>query len=117
VVERSAQRHQRGLCIRLWVSMSEGNHSITELDDAQKRRWKNIQARLRAQLGERLYNSWFSRLEFRAMDGGEATLIAPTSFMKMWIDQHYLDQLQAEFSLEFDDIRRISIVARPSSSA
>ena len=60
--------------------MSEGNHSITELDDAQKRRWKNIQARLRAQLGERLYNSWFSRLEFRVMDGGEASAHRPDQF-------------------------------------
>ncbi len=51
------------------------------------------------------------------MDDGEATLIAPTSFMKMWIDEHYLDQLQAEFSLEFGDIQQISIAVRPSSSA
>ena len=97
--------------------MSEGNHSITELEDAQKRRWKKIQARLRAQLGERLYNSWFSRLEFQALDGEEATLIAPTNFMKMWIDEHYLDRLQAEFSLEFGDIRQISIAVRASTSA
>jgi len=97
--------------------MSEGNHSITELEDAQKRRWKKIQARLRAQLGERLYDAWFSRLEFQAMDGGEAMLIAPTSFMKMWIDDHYLDRLQAEFSLEFGDIRQISIAVRASTSA
>jgi len=97
--------------------MSEGNHSITELEDAQKRRWKRIQARLRARLGERLYDAWFSRLEFQAMDGGEATLIAPTSFMKMWIDDHYLDRLQAEFSREFGDIRQISIAVRASTSA
>jgi chromosomal replication initiator protein len=97
--------------------MSEGNHSITELEDAQKRRWRKIQARLRAQLGERLYNSWFSRLEFQAMDGEEATLTAPTSFMKMWIDEHYLDQLQAEFSLEFGDISQITITVRASPSA
>jgi chromosomal replication initiator protein len=97
--------------------MSEGNHSITELEDAQKRRWKKIQARLRAQLGERLYDAWFSRLEFQAMDGGEATLIVPTSFMKMWIDDHYLDRLQAEVSAEFGDIRQISIAVRASTSA
>ena len=50
------------------------------------------------------------------MDGQEATLTAPTSFMKMWIDEHYLDQLQVEFSLEFGDIRQISIAVRASSS-
>lgn len=107
----------RGLCIRVWLSMSEGNHSITELEDAQKRRWKKIQARLRAQLGEHLYDAWFRRLEFQAMDGGEATLIAPTSFMKMWIEDHYLDRLQAEVSAEFGDIRQISIAVRGSTSA
>ena len=96
--------------------MSEGNHSITELEDAQKRRWKRIQARLRAQLGERLYDAWFSRLEFQAMDGGEATLIAPPSFMKMWIDDHYLDRLQAEVLAEFGDIHQISIAVRASTS-
>ena len=51
------------------------------------------------------------------MDGGEATLIAPTNFMKMWIDEHYLDRLQAEFSLEFGDIHQISIAVRASTSA
>jgi len=112
---RSAASGSLFICVR--VSMSGGDRSIIELDGARKRHWENIQARLRAQLGERLFISWFSRLEFRAIDSGEAMLVAPTNFMKIWIEQHYLDLLQAEFLLEFGDIRRISIAVRASPSA
>ena len=95
--------------------MSGDDRSVIDLGDAQKRHWENIRARLQAQLGESLYNSWFGRLEFRAVGGGEATLIAPTPFMKMWIDHHYLDRLQAEYSAEFGGIGRISITVRAKS--
>ena len=96
--------------------MSGGDHLITELDGVQRCHWAQIRARLRAELGEELYNSWLSRLELRGVDDGEATLIAPTNFMKKWINKHYLDRLEAEFQVEFGDISRVSMAVQASSA-
>jgi chromosomal replication initiator protein len=88
-----------------------GDQSNTNTDDVQNSHWNHIRARLRAEIGDELYYSWFSRLKLLAMDNGEATLVAPTCFMKIWIEQHYLDSLRAEFSIEFGGAWRITVVS------
>jgi len=96
------------------AAMSGYDHSAPKLDDPLEGHWRNIRARIRAQLGDELYRSWFSRLELLGRDGAEAKLSAPTNFMKTWIELHYLSLLQAEFGIEAVGVQRISIAVRAS---
>ena len=50
---------------------------------------------LRAELGDAIYSSWFTRLELDRITNGCAHLSVPTKFLKSWIYAHYYDKLRA----------------------
>ncbi len=75
--------------------------------------WIRVQARLRAELGEDVYSSWFSRLALEDVEeDGTASLTVPTRFLKSWIDAHYADRIIRAFAAEAPQVRRISLAVR-----
>ena len=79
--------------------------------------WSRTCRRLRAELGEDIYNSWFGRLELDAMRDGVAHLTVPTRFLKSWIQSHYNDKILSTLSSELADVRSLSISVRSSMRA
>ncbi len=77
--------------------------------------WKRVCARLRAELGDAKFDSWFARIELDSVENGAAILSVPTKFLKSWIQLHYLDRIRAIFAAEMTDIREIEIRVRSSS--
>jgi chromosomal replication initiator protein len=76
--------------------------------------WARIQNRLRAELGEDVFNSWFGRVELDALNGKTLHLSVPTRFLKNWLQSHYRDRLMICSKDEFPDITRIEFrVRRP----
>jgi chromosomal replication initiator protein len=59
--------------------------------------WRRIKARLRAELGEDVFNSWFARMELSEAQDGIASLSVPTKFLKSWVSAHYRDRLKRLF--------------------
>jgi chromosomal replication initiator protein len=59
-----------------------------------KARWDRVSLRLRAELGEDLYTSWFARMEAEELEAGRLTVSVPTRFLKSWIETHYISKLQ-----------------------
>ncbi len=47
--------------------------------------WMRIRRRLRAELGEEVFSSWFGCLELDAISDQDAYLSVPTKFLKSWI--------------------------------
>src|SRR5271165_2880148 len=76
--------------------------------------WRRCCERLRAELGEDIFNSWFGRIELEAVAAGQARLSVPTRFLKSWIDTHYLDPITAALATEFGALARIVVVVRSS---
>ncbi|GGE29521.1 chromosomal replication initiator protein DnaA [Agaricicola taiwanensis] len=75
--------------------------------------WKRVTSSLRAELGEDVYTSWFSRLALDGVDpDGTARLSVPTRFLKSWIESHYADRIVRFFTAEIPDVRRLSIGVR-----
>src|SRR3954454_17477842 len=74
--------------------------------------WARVKRRLRAELGEDVFASWFARLELDAAADGCAFLTVPTRFLKSWIEAHYLDRVLATYRAEAPAITRISIGVR-----
>src|SRR5271157_3755257 len=74
--------------------------------------WRRCCERLRAELGEDIFNSWFGRIELEAVAGGQARLSVPTRFLKSWIDTHYLGHVTAALGSEFGALARILVVVR-----
>jgi chromosomal replication initiator protein len=77
--------------------------------------WSRIARRLRAEVGEDVFTSWFARLELDAIVDGVAHLSVPTKFLKSWIQSHYLDRMIAIIAAEAVDVRAVSIGVRTSS--
>lgn len=71
--------------------------------------------RLRAELGEDVYSSWFGRLELDSLSEQHACLSVPTKFLKSWVQSHYADKILALIASEFPEIKRLSINVRSTT--
>src|SRR3954466_15349794 len=74
--------------------------------------WSRVKRRLRAELGEDVFASWFARLELDVVTGGCARLTVPTRFLKSWIEAHYADRVLATYRAEAPRVERISVGVR-----
>ncbi|QEK39647.1 chromosomal replication initiator protein DnaA [Candidatus Sneabacter namystus] len=53
--------------------------------------WSTIQRDLHQQYGDKLFQSWFSKINFLKRANGEVVLSLPSQFMKEWITENYFD--------------------------
>lgn len=60
-----------------------------------KEAWDRVRRRLRAELGEDVFSSWFARVEIDSLVDGVAYLTVPTRFLKSWLEAHYAERLRA----------------------
>ena len=78
--------------------------------------WRRCCERLRAELGEDVFNSWFGRLELESLAGGQARLSVPTRFLKSWIDTHYVGHITTALTAAgLGPIARILVSVRSSA--
>ena len=70
--------------------------------------WTQISSALRAELGEGVYDRWFSTLRLAEADAREVTLVIPNSIYQVWIESNYGSQLQASLMTVFGAKRKIT---------
>jgi chromosomal replication initiator protein len=75
-------------------------------------RWKRVKERLRAEVGEDIYLSWFARMDLERIDERTAHLSVPTRFLKSWIQSHYTERVLACWQAEQPDIQKIEVSVR-----
>jgi chromosomal replication initiator protein len=85
---------------------------ITPMASTDQERWSRVKERLRAEVGDDIFSSWFARMDLEAIDGDTARLSVPTRFLKSWILSHYLDRLLACWQAEVPTVRRIELQVR-----
>jgi chromosomal replication initiator protein len=74
--------------------------------------WDRVKTRLRSELGEDVFSSWFARVEFESADGASVNLSVPTRFLKSWIQAHYIEKLLGLWAAEVESLRRVELVVR-----
>jgi len=74
--------------------------------------WERVQRRLRAELGEDVYASWFKCLELAEVAAPVVTLSVPTKFLRNWIQQHFLEKIAAHFCREDAALTKVVITLR-----
>ena len=77
--------------------------------------WSRVKQRLRAELGEDIFNSWFARATFEEADASTVYLSLPTRFLKAWIISHYEDRLLALWQAECPSVARLEILVRTAA--
>jgi chromosomal replication initiator protein len=75
-------------------------------------KWRRIQTRLRAELGDDVFTSWFGRVELEGYDGRVVQVSVPTKFLRNWLQSHYSDRLLACCGTELSGANRLEFRVR-----
>jgi chromosomal replication initiator protein len=97
------------------LDLSTGSEMFSDLKSIEMS-WERVQRRLRAELGEDVYASWFKCLELAACVPPVVTLSVPTKFLRNWIQQHFLERIAAHFQRENAAVSQIVITMRTAGS-
>ncbi len=74
--------------------------------------WKRCCHRLRAELGEDIFTSWFGSLELESIAAGRADFSVSTRFLKGWIDSHYRERIIAALEAEIGGVAAVQVSVR-----
>jgi chromosomal replication initiator protein len=74
--------------------------------------FQRIRQRLRAQVGEDIFNSWFARLELEEIVDDRVHLSVPTRFLCSWIQSNYSDKILDVFRTEAPGVARLHLTVR-----
>jgi chromosomal replication initiator protein len=74
--------------------------------------WSRVKGRLRAEVGEDVFSSWFARMELEGVETDTVRLSVPTRFLKSWIQSHYVERVLACWQSEEPGVRRVDLAVR-----
>lgn len=74
-----------------------------------------VMTRLKAQVGQEVFTSWFGRLKLQSASKSVVRLSVPTAFLKSWITNKYLDQISALYQDEEPGILKVEIAVRTAT--
>jgi chromosomal replication initiator protein len=74
--------------------------------------WARVKDRLRAEVGDDVYSSWFARMELDGSEGETVKMSVPTRFLKSWIQSHYAERVLACWQSEQPKFSRIELTVR-----
>jgi chromosomal replication initiator protein len=74
--------------------------------------WARVKSRLRGELGEDLYASWFRGVELERVDCGVVHLTVATRFLRNWLRTHYYDSVLRMAHTEWPTAERIEFAVR-----
>ncbi len=82
------------------------------MSNADQESWSRVKERLRAEVGDDVYSSWFARMDLEAIEDGAVRLSVPTRFLKSWIQSHYAERVLACWQAGNDRITRVELIVR-----
>lgn len=84
-------------------------------DMKQDALFERVSARLKAQVGPDVFASWFGRLKIQSVSKSVVRLSVPTTFLKSWINNRYLDLITSLFQQEDSEILKVEILVRTAT--
>jgi chromosomal replication initiator protein len=82
------------------------------MSNADQESWSRVKERLRAEVGDDVYSSWFARMDLEANEAGTVRLSVPTRFLKSWIQSHYAERVLACWQAQEAKVTRIELIVR-----
>ncbi|HEV3242274.1 MAG TPA: chromosomal replication initiator protein DnaA [Methyloceanibacter sp.] len=74
--------------------------------------WGRVKSRLRAELGEDVFASWFRGVELERLDEGCVHLTVATRFLRNWLRSHYYDFVLRLLRAEWAEVERVEFRVR-----
>ncbi len=91
------------------------DHQEMQMTSMDQERWLRVKDRLRIEVGEDIYMSWFARMELDAVETETIKLSVPTRFLKSWIQSHYAERLLGCWQSEQPTTTRIELTVRSAA--
>ena len=85
------------------------------MTNTDQERWRRVKERLRSELGDDVFSSWFGRMELEAADNGLLRLSVPTRFLRNWIQSHYSERVLARWQEEEPEVTRLELSVRSAT--
>ena len=77
---------------------------------ACEREWIRVLNHLKGEVGEAIFRSWLGPMSAKRVDDGQAIVVAPTRFLRDWVETHYGDRIRTLWHAENRQVTRVSIV-------
>jgi len=74
--------------------------------------WLRVKQRLRAAVGEEVFKSWFASMELASIEAIWCGSRCRPSFLKSWVQSHYVEKLLGCWKAELASVCRIDLVHR-----
>jgi len=84
----------------------------SQLSEQNQQRWTQVKDRLRAEVGEDIFSSWFARIELDNLAGDTVSLSVPTRFLRSWIASHYAEKVLTCWQGVDTNILRVDLTVR-----
>ena len=85
------------------------------MTSTDQERWQRVKSRLRTELGDDVFTSWFARIELDAVDSSAVRLSVPTRFLRNWIQSHYSEKVLSNWQAEEPAITRLELSVRSAA--
>src|SRR5262249_1802883 len=113
-----ALRRRGAVCVQPIVASATRRRNScgkTEMSEISDECWTRVKGRLRAEVGEAVYSSWFARMELESVEANTARISVPTLFLKSWIQSHYAERLLTCWQSERPAVTRIDLSVRSAA--
>ncbi len=82
------------------------------MTNTSQEQWARVKGRLKAEVGDDIFSSWFARMDLEAVENDTVRLSVPTRFLKSWVQSHYGDRVLSCWQAEENSVQRIELTVR-----
>jgi len=79
--------------------------------------WARVRAAMRAEAGERNFETWLAPLSLVDVNGDRVTLAAPSAFLADWVAGHFADKLRQHWAAQRSGTRHVAVCVRPGANS
>ncbi len=110
-VDRHKGAHKKG------AALPDGGTTPDDSDisPALLEMFERVRQRLRSALGQEVFSSWFGRMMLMEVSGPIIRLSVPTTFLRSWINSHYLDTLLEIWKEERPETLKVEVLVRSAT--
>lgn len=71
--------------------------------------WTRVCDRLRKEIGDKAFKTWFGEVELGELKAGKLRLYAPTRFVRDWVSRHYGDRVLAYWQSVMPEVASVEV--------
>ena len=113
-METNVNRIQAPISGNNEAAYDKKNVAGVEMDEIVGRKeleahWVRVCDRLRKEIGDKAFKTWFGEVELGELKAGKLRLYAPTRFVRDWVGRHYGDRVLTYWQAVAPDVKNVEV--------